>query len=270
MMIERRILEALDACRPESDDLHAADHPELTEAAALVDDDASVQEALARIQHFDQQIGRAMDDVDLPAGLAARMKARLAASSPAPDEADSANCEVPATVSVSQPVETNRRRWLWATVSAVAASLAVAVGIWQFGIPRDVALSREQFRILSQEFHTLAQDSSAWQTDLTQAPAGLPFPQNALMARVKGFKTFAKDRHAVAYDVSYQNRRATVIVYSGTAPGLQLVPPRNPSFNSQGVCIGLWQRNGLLFALVVEGSASNYRQFLQSNQGTLG
>jgi hypothetical protein len=281
MMIERRILEALDACRPGSDDLHSVDHPELAEAAALLREDAAVQEAFARVQHFDRRILAAMEEVELPTGLADRVKARLAAATPVgaplPDGAslDVSSPEAyPAepTTAVSLPiaVETTRRRWLWAA-SAIAASLAVAMGLWQFRGERDVQLSREEFRVLSKDVHTQVQEADQWQTDLTQAPVDRPFPASALLARVKGFQPLSLpgDRHAVAYNVTYHNQPATVIVYRATASQLDLVPPRNP-FNTQGICIGLWQRDGLLFALVIEGSPTNYRRLLQSNQGTLG
>jgi hypothetical protein len=270
MMIERRILEALDACRLASDDLHSADHPELAEAAALVREDAAVQEALARVQHFDTQIGQAMEDVDLPEGLAARVKARLAAVAAytATPAIEAAPVDVAEPVSLPQPVDSTRRHWMLTAAAALAASVAVAVGVWQFGLNGEVELSREQLQTTSKELHSIAQDSSPWQT-MSQAPADFPFPADALLAQPKGFKTFPGDRRAMAYDVSYGNLKATLIVYQGTAPTLDFVPPRDP-FNTQGPCVGLWQRNGLLFALVVEGTPASYRRLLQSNQGTLG
>lgn len=272
MMIERKILEALDACRPASDDLHSADHPELAEAAALVREDAAVQEALTRVQHFDQQIGQAMEDVDLPEGLAARVKARLAAvpAVVAIQATEVAPVEAAEPVSLSLPADSTRRVWMLRAAYAAAASVAVAVGVWQYTATREVQLSRGDFRALSKDLHTQALSAEDWQTDLAQAPADFPFPKDALLANAKRFKTFPGDRHAVAYDVSFGNRKATLIVYRGTAPELDVVPPRTPSFDSQGVYQGLWRRNGLLFALVVEGSPAVYRQLLPSNQGTLG
>lgn len=285
MMIERKILEALDASRPATDDLHSADHPELAEAAALVNSDSHVQEVHARVQQFDVQIQDAMEAVELPAGLAARMKARLAAGtsvSPAavsPAAVAEAINQVPAepSVALAQPTagvvlaHESRRHWLATALATIAASLVVTLGMWQFWPAVEVELTREELRSLSKEWHASVQDSAAWRTDVASAPADHPFPADALLARVQGFQPLALpgDRHAVAYNVTYRGQRATVIVYRAAAPGLDLVPPRSP-FNTQNVCVGLWQRNGLLFALVVEGSPATYRQLLQSNQGTLG
>ena len=290
MMIERRILEALDACRPDSDDLHNAAHAEMAEAAALVREDSAALESLARVRGFDLRIQREMESIELPAGLAERVKARLALAADASSAArpslvskDDA-CSVASVKLAATELEVSptpresfaagvlkRRRWL-ISAAAVAAALVLGVGVWQFSPREEVEISREQFRALSRDAHALAQDPSAnWQTDPSLAPADRPFPDESLLARARGFQLLELpgDRQAVAYDVSHRNRRATVIVYRALAPELDLVPPQTP-FNTQRTCIGLWQRNGLLFALVVEGSPANYRQFLRSNQGNLG
>ena len=284
MMIERRILAALDACRPGSDDLQNEDHAELAEARALAREDAAVREASARIEHFDSKIQSVMEEVSLPADLAARVKQRLASapassdpveealdSSPATAETVSLSTSTASSSTVPPSTEQSRRVWLWSAVAGVAALLLVALGINLFQQDADSQLTRESLRTLSRDWHELAQAESSWKTDLSQAPKTRPFPGGVLTSRPSGFKTLSLpgDPQAVAYDVSFGTHQATLIVYQGQAAGLDPVPPRAP-FNTQGVCVGLWQRNGMLFALVVEGSPANYRQMLHSNQGNLG
>ena len=74
MAIDRRIIEAIEACRPGSGDLRGAD---LADVARLVDADPEVRGLYDRVQHWDAAVTSAMQEVSVPAGLAERILARL-------------------------------------------------------------------------------------------------------------------------------------------------------------------------------------------------
>src|SRR5688572_11232473 len=74
-MVDRELLERIDACRPGSDDLH---DPRLAPLADELAESPIKRDLYQRVQALDAVIGEAIDDVPLPAGLSERLLASLA------------------------------------------------------------------------------------------------------------------------------------------------------------------------------------------------
>ena len=136
--LERQKLdEAIDACRPLSDDL---DQPQFAELAKRIETDGQIRRLFERSQAFDTAVARAIkQDIDVPIGLAERVLASL--KSMQQQESAPSDCQVlPAQASgdsVSSDSKasragTSRRRWLVGLVSAgsVAAALCIGTGLY--------------------------------------------------------------------------------------------------------------------------------------------
>ena len=75
------IREQMDACRPDSDDLHLPEHAaDLAELQVGLRESAEVRCELDRIQQSDRIIRSATHDVSLPAGLEAKLLAAVQAA----------------------------------------------------------------------------------------------------------------------------------------------------------------------------------------------
>ena len=72
--MERRIIEGIESCRPGSDDLLA---PELADVAQCIEFDSQAGDAYQRAQKWDASVSRAMEQVEVPAGLSERILAAL-------------------------------------------------------------------------------------------------------------------------------------------------------------------------------------------------
>ena len=74
-MVDRQLLERIDACRPGSEDLH---DPALSPLADELAESRAKRDLYDRVQAFDGAIGEALEDVSVPEGLSERLLARLA------------------------------------------------------------------------------------------------------------------------------------------------------------------------------------------------
>ena len=79
MANERGIVEAIDACRPGSNDLDA---PEMNDLARRLKEDRRIAAAFESLQRWDVRVGNAVGDVPVPEGLQARILARLMSAEP--------------------------------------------------------------------------------------------------------------------------------------------------------------------------------------------
>ena len=129
---KRRILEALEACRPGSDDV--AD-PALEYLAAELDANPELEVLYGRLQRVDETLAAAFRDVPVPEGLQQRLLDRLAASRAA--EAATADSTKAAEIlaedrQVAVPVRPRRisRRWAAAGVALTAAAIALVVTVF--------------------------------------------------------------------------------------------------------------------------------------------
>lgn len=293
MMVDKRIVEALDVCRPASDDWQ---FPELADVAKQVADDPELAQLQRRLEEADLIIAEAIDDVPVPSGLAQRLLERLAAESngesvaatlgskieqPATDAAPIDDFAPASDSSSHHPVEptrpVSRRRFVTAAV-ALAASIAVATTavIWQRSAPE---LTPETVQEFAQQQYEGLLGESDWQP-MTAAPHHIYPKSTRVASKAWGWQPLdtSVDRNAIAYDLTPRGSdyKATLMVVRTTVPGLTNIPQKEPVW-TQDRLISAWQQGDLLYVLVLEappGSSRNlphrYRQLVDTGPGIVG
>jgi hypothetical protein len=263
-----RICEALESCRPGSNDLFA---PELSDVAGRVAGDPEWEEAYERIQNADLKISAAFHDVEIPVGLEQRLIASLnivrageAVSAAVETDAD---LDAPPVAAAAIPVpkqrKLSRRRLLWSGgILSGAAVLLVAAFLAMQRSPGD----SEQTVLDAAKQYFDGDVPAAPGQFLSQARP----PKGFLLSNY--FRHLGKTRwravngfmgqQAVAFDLPTQGgARATLYAVNLSVANLDAAPPSNPS-NTGGCCVAAWQENGLVYVLVVQGSPETYRRYL--------
>ena len=269
-----RILEALEACRPGSDDV---DDPGLASLASGMSADPQLKQVYERLQGVDGAVSKAFRDVPVPEGLAGRILDRLQAAR-SPDRA-AIDEPPPDAVSVDGLAEARprsrrlrSRRWVLAAggpLLGTAVAVAVAVGVWFHGQTQEV-YSAPAIRDLAIDYFDGDSDEGG---HFTPPPESYPVSPDVLRLpdmrwrRVDGFL----GQEAVAYDLAPHGRpRATLYVVKRQVPVVPRTPPiRTPQLNSRARSVSIWQSGDLLYVLVVEGGPRTYRGFLNVPSGPL-
>jgi hypothetical protein len=260
------ILEAMEACRPGSDDVS---RPEMAALSARLAASPALDRTYKRLQKLDGALVLAFRDVPVPEGLGDRILAAIAADA---GESASHAAGVAPTVwrNTTGRRKTTRRVALGAMASAVAAALVAAV-VWPYW---HRPISHDPEAILSAAI-TFANNDPC--------EGGLPWPQTAdALAReypisaiagrypriqwrpIRGFL----NRDGAAYDItSREGIRATLYVVGASGEGLPGEPAGLP-YPAGRRCATAWRENGLLYVLVVWGDQRDYERFLAPAHGT--
>jgi len=266
-----RIVEAIEACRPGSDDLK---DPALAPAAARLEADPELRGVFERLQRLEATLAEAFRDVPIPDGLAGRITDRLAAvrngQSASAEHRGSMKTAVPGPMAhVVRPRRRVLRRWLLAGAVSVAAAASLMVAV--------MLESPEQ--VVANEGAVLAEALEFFENDNGQGelvrrvppPDTHPpdadfdvsrFPQMR-WRWVEGFL----GRNAVAYDVARPGGpRATLYVVKQTVPGLPVALPSTPSASPSraagNLSVSAWQAGALLYVLVVDGGPERYNRYV--------
>ena len=283
-----KLFEAIDACRPASDDISLS---ELRELAAELARDPRLAKVYARVQTLDAAIAEAVVDVPLPDGLHDRLLACVRAA----QEAPAAALEIQgsgSTVVTAGPVSTGSvftsrglwgaSRWPggWLTACgglALAASVALMVYL---SLPAPQELDADRIVQLALEFHEKTHDAAS--------PMAMPvadngsrdkllgqFPLSAAVTpggRVQWHKVVDfLGRPGVAYEMAGPGGvRATLYAVNLAAPrtapqlgpSLPTAPLGTPLLETGGRTVAAWREKGLLYVLVVDGELPAYRQFV--------
>jgi hypothetical protein len=263
-----RICEALESCRPGSNDLFA---PELCDVADRVAGDPEWEETYERIQNADLKISAAFHDVEIPVGLEQRLIASL--NIVRAGEAVSAALEVdseldappvaPAVIPVAKPRILSRRRLLWSGgILSGAAVMLVAAFLAMNRSPGDS--EQTVLDAAKQYFDADVPAAPGQLLSPTRAPRGFPLSNNIRHVgkiRWRVVNDFM-GHEAVAFDLPAQGgARATLYAVDISAANLGTAPPSNPS-NTGGCCVAAWREKGLVYVLVVQGTPETYRQYL--------
>jgi hypothetical protein len=206
-----------------------------------------------------------MEQVDVPAGLDARILAALAQqSSPGGalagvvDKAQNARPDARAELAPAPvPAAWSRRRWL-AGASVVAASLLVALFASQY------------FRAPSEQSPDELADiwlsslSADWKK-MDGAPRDFMLPVSLTVAPI-GWQRFSSGgARGVAFKLARANvGNALLMVAKLSRPSAPTLPPPHPQSTTGGKSIGYWRSGQLLYVLVVEGSEREYRSFVNA------
>lgn len=268
----------LDACRPGSEDLGL---PEMRPLAERLEHDPATRELYERTQQFDSVIKAAMFGVDVPDGLDDRILAALSEGQTALDDGESGviarAVETAAAAESVLEQEANALPasgwWRYAggrkAVAAVLSVAAVAV-IFAFAL---VFRPGDSDSITADRIYVCAEQ---WATDVNHEkwrPTRLPVRQHPLSRYVRSpvrrWQTINGRAHwaqVVCYDLTASRSERVhlfVVRVEGSVP-LPDLPPQEPRQKTQGWCIGCWQEDGTVYALV----AHNVQLYERMTQGT--
>lgn len=253
--------ELIDALLPQTeggDDCGLA-AAELEELRAAMAQDPRFAAEMRRVQAWDRQLSPALDDVPIPAGLADRLLAAVRAEVP--------QTETSTIIAPAKPAGgVSRRRALWGIgiVAGIAASLLLAI----FLRPSPT-IYLESAALLDEIRQELPALSDQWLTELASAsPATHPVDDLALAASARRWQSIdtSLDHQAVVYDLALPGRKRAMLIVmkrERVESDLPSLPARGPLSNTEGVCLGAWQRDGLIYVLVVEGTPARFGSFLK-------
>jgi hypothetical protein len=271
MSDERNLYDAIEACRPGSRD-HVA--PELDWLARELERNPAAREYYERVQRADAAIVAAIADVPVPTGLAERLLAGLAAGRQDENAASDPAAPMPASLqrSVAIAGTTHRtRRWLVLTAAAcvvalVAGGVPLALLLWGPQPPTVAQLIDEVTRADGWIDQAIAGQS--WEGNLSLAPTERAADDENLRYDPFAFQVLPNrfDDEAVVYQIpAPANARALLFVTQCRSDDEMLgtAPPVVPQNDTGGWSIGVWQRDGLVYVLAVEGDPQLYRGLIR-------
>ena len=265
--LDPRLLEAVEACRPGSEDPADAELSALADAVAA---DPELRAVYDKLKQTDVVLAEAFHDVPVPEGLADRIVDRLASARQtqvAPDDPTATEdnaAELPSAVAKRGGLLRRRRVLGAAGLVAMAGSVLAAFLIW--GGPREEWTEGKVADAAMMLFDEEGNPPPGGSLTSKKSPPG-SYRISPLVAQLPGIRwrwtDEFLDRQAVAYDLTPTGgARATLYVVKCRVPGLRGSPPNNPAYNSLNRCAAAWQSGGLLYVLVVDGGAGRYREVL--------
>jgi hypothetical protein len=265
-MNEPNLREAIDACRPNHDDLRLS---ELGGLAETLQRDPQWREVFDRSRRFDALLGEAFQDVPVPEGLEARL---LATAAGVPGSDLQRAIESPALSAVvperSPATRVPRGRWKLAVAVLVTVAAGLACAVF-FSGPR---------HRLPQPDNHFAEEVLLWTDEIQEAEWNGDVSADALRAypldrairalpRRWCWLTTRYDARTLAYDVAPPGREfAYVFCMRARRPSAELptAPPATPFSTTGGVAIGAWQSPELVYVLAVQGGQRRYQSFLNT------
>lgn len=265
--LDPRLLEAIDACRPGSEDLSDAELSALAEGMAV---DPELRAVYDRLKQSDVVLAEAFHDVPVPDGLGDRILDRLASARRMQAAPDGSTATEDNAAESSPPLAKRgrfwRRRRLLGGVAALvlAGSLLLAFSIW--GDSEDALTGGMVEQVAIELFDKECDSLPAGQrADDVSPPRSHPLDPN--VAQLAGIRWRWIDgflgHRGVAYDLAPPGSpRATLYVFKCRVPNLGVSPPRTPACNSRNRFAAAWQSGGLLYVVVVDGGLGRYREVL--------
>jgi len=269
-MNEKQIREALDACRPGSDDLSL---PDLAPLARTVAESTQWRAAFENVRKSDTAIAQALHEVAIPAGLEARLLAAVKAAHEAqpggtlphdlapPLQHHAGQPQSSTAVSPAKTRHVSRRTWL-TVVATVAATVLVAA--WGFDHwRRPPAMNAEN---LGFEALAWSQNLSADWLDMSEAKQMNRPVDRQIRFKPHGWQLVATSHDAttVAYDLTGTRGTAMLFVLSPAAipEALSSSAIRIPSTGGWGVAA--WKNGDFVYVLLVEERRQKLDRYLAS------
>jgi hypothetical protein len=269
-LTDERLLEAVEACRPASDDL--AD-PEFAALAAELGKNRKFAVYFARLQKVDAVLAGAIQDVPVPQGFSGRLLAALAAQAITPPmslpaEPDQAPFVAPA-VEKAAAARSRARPWMFSVAGAVAALLLVGVGLLQRA---QVDYSSAGVLEAAVDFFNNDSHDQGQLLSAVSPPWGFPASRYVQLPTQTRWRKVGSllESGGVAYEMGGPGGlRATLYVVRRAVAGLPDQPPTRPVYGTARCCSAAWQEGQLLYVLVVVGEGSDYQRLLNVPQGPL-
>ncbi len=274
-MTDQEIQQAIDACRPGSDDLQ---RPEMAALAEAVRCDSDVRRRYECSQQFDALVMGSFRDVPVPVGLADRL---LAAIEPSADRATVESREPVAPRTSEHDTRKNaegagpwfhrhgRRSWpiLAGSLAAIAALAGFLLLVPYFSVAEPRPDDRLPGQILVWADAVVRQ---GWNEDLPTAQSLHRPLDRAVRARPQRWCAIATayDSQTIVYDVAPRGTDMALVfcmqsrVRSSTLPDM---PPWNAFSATGGLTLGVWRRGDMVYVLVVRGGPRRYRELIEAS-----
>jgi len=253
--------EQIDACRPDSDDLHLPQHAaDLAELAEGVRTSAAVRTQWELSQQDDRLIRGAMHDLAIPAGLEQRLLAAVAAANPVAvaiaEATDATPPKEPAAAVASPgraqdlPAKRPARR-IFVVACGIAVIALLGVTIAQFWRHEPLQISKDQLasRVETWLDATYKPDVQ-WQSKTTMPQAGVP--KNWVRATVERWCTVpgGSESSVIAYELTSGGNRARLLVITTSHEyPVAATPFSQVGGVSGGMTVGAWQRGNVLYII---------------------
>jgi hypothetical protein len=259
-----KLLTAIEACRPGSDDVAL---PEMSQLADAMSSDPEIVDRYERTQSSDAALAAAFREVELPTGLEDRLRAALESQGEiASEDQAKSDHDTPSSSKSLAPQQPSRR---WMLAGGLAACALMAAGIGLTLTDWSSPAGREELASAAVDLHQqLTPDD--WRFD-TPAPTDRPAfdrLQRDVIAGGWAPVDVAGDSRGIAYRFTHRRgATATLFVFRPGAidPNLPLAPPLDPARPTSRVTAGVWTNGTLVYALVVDGGIQQYQSFIRSN-----
>jgi hypothetical protein len=275
-MTHTEIQQAVDACRPGSEDLQG---PEMAALSEAVQSDPEVRRCYERSQQFDAAVSWAFRDVPVPVGLADRLLAAVGPSSEQSTAKPSELVSLPSTdrdiqIAANQgsrwPQRRNRRIWTVAagTLTAAAALAVFLLVVPYFGAEEPQAGDRLAGDIVAWTDLVVRQ---GWNEDLQAAQVHERPLDRTVRASPQRWCSIATayDSQTIVYDIAPPGGALALVFCmrsKSRTSSLPDIPPWNAFSATGGLTLGVWRRGDMVYVLVVGGGARRYRELIEASQ----
>ncbi len=268
-MNDREIKQAIDVCRPDTDD------PRLPEISALTDvfqHDEAARRLYQKTQQCDVVIGGAFRDVPVPDGLSDRLLTALGERTSSAcessvysvdDLSDTADDAEGATRSIGP---SKRRHWHYLAISLGTVAVSVAFCLVVFDWRNQGIITKDTLPAKVAEWMEKL-DHSTWNEDFAQ----LGSQDHPLDGLVRGTRhrwcrvETSYDSRAVVYDLAGRGRDyAWAFCIRPKVIQSDLSTSPDPISTTGGKVIAVWQRGGMVYVMAVKGDLQRYCRFVES------
>lgn len=272
--------QAIDACRPGSEDLQRELPSEL---AGEIRRDERLAGRYRAIQQFDQAVADAFDGVPLPAGLESRLLAAIAQQQAELDSQQPTASASPRPVELPRAAasssEMSRRRWLQLCGGALASTAAGVGFLWWRRSGDQPALTAEQVLHQTLEFNKSGEARLTAAIPESREAAPAEFPRSRRLAGLRevvrwrrldggllgrngcAFELSAQDGLATLYVLAADGRRGSAVI--DNLPDEPPLPDQAQNLVSTGgYSAAGWRENDRIQLLVVHGDVDFLRSFL--------
>ncbi len=273
-MTDQEIQQAIDACRPGSDDLQL---PEMAALAEAIRRDPEVRRRYECSQKFDALVREPFRDLPVPDGLADRVLAAIAPSwdrttvesqEPVALPPSEHHVRISAEEAGRQPRQKRRRIWtvMAGSLTAAAALVGFVLLVPYFTGHEPLPDDRLPGEVMEWWDAVVRQ---GWNEDLPTAQVLRPLDR-AVRADPQRWCSIATayDSQTVVYDVAPRGAEMALVFCMrcrGRSSTLPEMPPWNAFSATGGLTLAVWRRGDMVYVLVVRGGQRRYRELIEAS-----